>query len=238
MAKTRRPLTDEEREARRAAQRELVRASIEQLRSSDGWQAYLHARRRFPSYSWRNILLILPPTTHRDARRGVPRMAGSRLLRPQAPRRRPRGRVGDPDLGALRAQPQADAGVARRRRRPRRAAPRDLQARQRLRPGSGPGAAAPGDAGAAERADRRDLAATATTSCCRASPRSAPSSATRSPSATPAPLTAAATPRPRRSSSPSAWTPTAASSPASTSSRMRSWPRTTTPPSSPTPRAS
>ena len=58
MAKTRRPLTDAQREARRAAQRELVRASIEQLRSSDGWQAYLHARRRFPSYSWRNILLI------------------------------------------------------------------------------------------------------------------------------------------------------------------------------------
>ena len=41
MAKTRRPLTDAQREARRAAQRELVRASIEQLRSSDGWQAYL-----------------------------------------------------------------------------------------------------------------------------------------------------------------------------------------------------
>jgi hypothetical protein len=58
MAKTRRPLTDAQREARRAAQRELVRASIEQLRSSDGWQAYLHARRRFPSYSWRNVLLI------------------------------------------------------------------------------------------------------------------------------------------------------------------------------------
>ena len=59
MAKTRRPLTDAERDARRAAQRELVRASIEQLRTSDGWQAYLNARRRFPSYSWRNVLLIL-----------------------------------------------------------------------------------------------------------------------------------------------------------------------------------
>jgi hypothetical protein len=45
MAKTRRPFTDEERDARRAAQRELVRASIEQLRSSDGWQGYLNARR-------------------------------------------------------------------------------------------------------------------------------------------------------------------------------------------------
>jgi hypothetical protein len=69
MAKTRRPLTDEERETRRAAQRELVRASIEQLRTSDGWQAYLKARHRFPSYSWRNVLLILHqrPTTTRVA---------------------------------------------------------------------------------------------------------------------------------------------------------------------------
>lgn len=69
MAKTRRSLTDEEREVRRAAQRELVRASIEQLRSSDGWQAYLNARRRFPAYSWRNVLLILHqrPTATRVA---------------------------------------------------------------------------------------------------------------------------------------------------------------------------
>jgi hypothetical protein len=69
MAKTRRPLTDEEREARRAAQRELVGASIEELRTSDGWQAYLNARRRFPAYSWRNVLLILHqrPTATRVA---------------------------------------------------------------------------------------------------------------------------------------------------------------------------
>ena len=59
MAKHRRTLTDEEREQRRAEQRELVRASIEQLRSSDGWQAYLKVRSRFHSYSWRNVLLIL-----------------------------------------------------------------------------------------------------------------------------------------------------------------------------------
>jgi len=67
--KQRRPLTDEEREARRAAQRELVCASIEQLRTSDGWQAYLNARRRFPAYSWRNVLLILHqrPTATRVA---------------------------------------------------------------------------------------------------------------------------------------------------------------------------
>ena len=69
MPKTRRALTPQERERRRAEQRELVRASIEQLRTSDGWQAYLKARRRFPSYSWRNVLLILHqhPTATRVA---------------------------------------------------------------------------------------------------------------------------------------------------------------------------
>jgi hypothetical protein len=44
-------LTDAEREQRRSAQRELVTASIEQLRNSDGWRAYLHARRRLHAYS-------------------------------------------------------------------------------------------------------------------------------------------------------------------------------------------
>ena len=46
MANDKRTLSDEEREQRRAEQRELVRASIEQLRSSDGWQAYLKVRSR------------------------------------------------------------------------------------------------------------------------------------------------------------------------------------------------
>jgi antirestriction protein ArdC len=69
MAQTRRALTDEQREQQRAQQRELVIASIEQLRTSDGWQAYLHARARFPAYSWRNVLLILSqhPTAERVA---------------------------------------------------------------------------------------------------------------------------------------------------------------------------
>ena len=69
MARSRRVLTDEQREQQRAQQRELVIASIEQLRTSDGWQAYLHARARFPSYSWRNVLLILSqhPTAERVA---------------------------------------------------------------------------------------------------------------------------------------------------------------------------
>jgi N-terminal domain of anti-restriction factor ArdC len=59
VAKKRPILTEERREQRRAEQRELVIASIEQLRSSDGWRAYLNARARFRSYSARNVLLIL-----------------------------------------------------------------------------------------------------------------------------------------------------------------------------------
>jgi hypothetical protein len=40
-----------------------------QLRTSEGWQAYLKARRRFPSYGWRNVLLIVSqhPTAERVA---------------------------------------------------------------------------------------------------------------------------------------------------------------------------
>ncbi len=69
MAKKHRALTDREHEQRRAQQRELVVASIEQLRCSDGWQAYLNARRHFRSYSPRNVLLILSqhPTAERVA---------------------------------------------------------------------------------------------------------------------------------------------------------------------------
>lgn len=44
MATTARPLADEEREQRRAPQRELVTASIGQLRTGDGWQRYLKTR--------------------------------------------------------------------------------------------------------------------------------------------------------------------------------------------------
>jgi antirestriction protein ArdC len=69
MPKTKPRLTDEQREARRAEQRELVAASIEQLRSSDGWQRYLHTRAAFRSYSPRNMLLIMlqHPTATRVA---------------------------------------------------------------------------------------------------------------------------------------------------------------------------
>jgi N-terminal domain of anti-restriction factor ArdC len=86
-------MTDEEREQRRAEQRELVRASVEQLRSSDGWQAYLKARRQFHSYSWRNVLLILHqhPTAQRVAGfrawldLGYCPMKGSKAIRIWAP---------------------------------------------------------------------------------------------------------------------------------------------------------
>jgi N-terminal domain of anti-restriction factor ArdC len=58
-SRRRRALTDAEREQRRSEQRELVAASIEQLRNSDGWRAYLQARRRLHAYSPRNVLLIM-----------------------------------------------------------------------------------------------------------------------------------------------------------------------------------
>jgi antirestriction protein ArdC len=51
-------LTDEERAERRARERELVRDSVEQLRSSDGWRQWLRTRSRFHSYSFGNQLLI------------------------------------------------------------------------------------------------------------------------------------------------------------------------------------
>jgi hypothetical protein len=93
MPKTRRPLSDAEREQRRAQQRELVVASIEQLRSSDGWQAYLTARRHFRSYSSRNVLLILAqhPSAERVAgfkawlELGYCPVKGSRAIRIWAP---------------------------------------------------------------------------------------------------------------------------------------------------------
>jgi antirestriction protein ArdC len=90
---SRQPLTDEEREQRRAEQRELVKASIEQLRCSDGWRAYLRARRAFHTYSVGNVLLILHqhPTATRVAgfrawlRLGYCVTKGSKAIRIWAP---------------------------------------------------------------------------------------------------------------------------------------------------------
>ena len=64
-----RTLTDEQRAQRRERERELVRASVERLRSSDGWRQWLKTRARFRSYSYRNTLLIAAqrPTAERVA---------------------------------------------------------------------------------------------------------------------------------------------------------------------------
>jgi antirestriction protein ArdC len=51
-------LTEHERDARRAAQRELADQAVEALRSSSGWQQWLSTRRRFHHYSLGNQLLI------------------------------------------------------------------------------------------------------------------------------------------------------------------------------------
>jgi antirestriction protein ArdC len=58
MRKQRKQLTDEERAERREKERELVKASVEALRSSEGWQAWLESRSRFHKYSLGNQLLI------------------------------------------------------------------------------------------------------------------------------------------------------------------------------------
>ena len=105
MAKHKRTLSDEEREQRRAEQRELVRASIEQLRSSDGWQAYLKVRSRFHSLLVAERSPNPPPAPHRPTSRRVPRLAGSRVLRDQ-------GQQGNPHLGAMPADQTPVAGVA------------------------------------------------------------------------------------------------------------------------------
>lgn len=61
------PLTEEEREARRAAERELMAQAVETLMTSDGWKRWLRVRRRFRLYSFQNQLLIAlqcPHATH------------------------------------------------------------------------------------------------------------------------------------------------------------------------------
>lgn len=62
-----RQLSEQEREERRARDRERMRLAIEQLRRSDAWIGWLRARRRLHRYSLTNTLLILsqkPDATH------------------------------------------------------------------------------------------------------------------------------------------------------------------------------
>ena len=56
--KHKRRLTEDERAERRAQDREYARQAVEQLRSSDGWNAWLTARASFRNYSLGNQLLI------------------------------------------------------------------------------------------------------------------------------------------------------------------------------------
>ena len=55
---TKHELSDEERAERRRADREYARQAVEELRSSQGWQRWLAARRHFHAYSIGNQLLI------------------------------------------------------------------------------------------------------------------------------------------------------------------------------------
>ncbi|MTD47661.1 hypothetical protein GKE82_26015 [Conexibacter sp. W3-3-2] len=59
MAKNnRKPLTDEERAARRERDRKLAQDAVDRLASSDGWKAFLRTRAAFRRYSLNNQLLI------------------------------------------------------------------------------------------------------------------------------------------------------------------------------------
>jgi hypothetical protein len=46
-----RTLSEQDRAERRARERELVRTSVERLRSSEGWQQWLQTRSRFRTYT-------------------------------------------------------------------------------------------------------------------------------------------------------------------------------------------
>src|SRR3954469_4674723 len=52
------PLSEAEREQRRAADRAFVQQAVEQMRSSSGWQRWLTTCRHFHTYSLRNQLLL------------------------------------------------------------------------------------------------------------------------------------------------------------------------------------
>lgn len=58
MATKTRPLTDEQRRARRDADRQRTRDAVAALRASHGWQQWLSLRRHFRTYSLTNQLVI------------------------------------------------------------------------------------------------------------------------------------------------------------------------------------
>jgi len=104
-APNRRSLTPEERDERRARQRELLADASRQLLTSDGWKRWLRARATLHSYSLHNTLLIAQEChrrgfvpTHvagfktwlklgrcvRKGEKGIPILAPIRLRKPDA----------------------------------------------------------------------------------------------------------------------------------------------------------
>ncbi len=64
MPESRKPLSEEQRAERRRADRQFARQAVEQLRSSEGWRAWLATRRHFHRYSLANQLLIAMQRPH------------------------------------------------------------------------------------------------------------------------------------------------------------------------------
>ena len=58
LKRRRREVSETERAAKRAAEREQMQAAIEALRSGEGWKRWLKVRRHFHTYSFHNQLLI------------------------------------------------------------------------------------------------------------------------------------------------------------------------------------
>jgi len=73
------PLTEEQRAARRAADRERIEHAVRLLRTSDGWQAWLRTRAAFRNYSALNTMLIAMQCPH--ATNVAPMSAWNRLGR-------------------------------------------------------------------------------------------------------------------------------------------------------------
>jgi hypothetical protein len=122
--KTRPALTDEQRGERRRADREFAREAVERLRSSEGWQRWLAARRHFHAYSLANQLLIA--MHRRDEGRRVPDVAGAGLLRAN-------GRTRSAHLVSVPAVQEAAGGLAAGRQGPRRAPAHPLSPQARVR---------------------------------------------------------------------------------------------------------
>ncbi len=65
MPKTRKPLSDQEREQRRAADRERVKQAAQELLCSEGWARWVRARQLFHRYSASNCMVLALAFHHR-----------------------------------------------------------------------------------------------------------------------------------------------------------------------------